>query len=86
MYALADDDWIAEHARVVFFWLFGHVPLVLLLTLGLALYLTVVELLEMRPNYLWWMWWLALVFLTHFVGYLLLRGYGAYRRAKSSRA
>ena len=71
---------------MVFFWLFGQVPLILLVTLGLVLYLTVVELLELRPNYLWWMWWLALVFLTHFVGYLILRGYAAHRHARRSRA
>jgi hypothetical protein len=68
------------------FWLVGGVPLILLATLALALYLTVVELLELRPNYLVWMWWLLLVFLTHFVGYLGLRGYVAWRRAKGSHA
>ena len=56
------------------------------LTLALALYLTVVELRELRPHWKWWMWWLLLVFLTHFIGYLTLRGYAAYRRAKGSQA
>ena len=54
-----------------------------LLTLLVALYLTVIELREMepRPHFAWWGWWLSLVFLTHFVGYLILRVY-AYRRRR----
>jgi hypothetical protein len=60
--------------------------LILLLTLGLALYLTVVELRELRPHWKWWAWWLSFVFLTHFVGYLALRGYVAYRRWHEARA
>lgn len=60
--------------------LLGHTPALLLLTLALALYLTAIELRAMRPeSYLWWFWWLLLVFLTHFVGYLILRAYSAYR-------
>ncbi len=58
-------------------------PPLLLVTLALALYLTVVELRELRPHWKWWGWWLSLVFLTHFVGYLALRGYAAYRRSHS---
>ena len=57
-----------------------------LFTLVLAVYLTVWELREIRPNYLWWIWWLLLVLLAHFVGYLALRGYVAYRRWHGSRA
>ena len=55
----------------------GHTPLLMLLTLAVALYLTVVELRQMepRPHFLWWSWWLLLVFMTHFVGYLILRVY-----------
>lgn len=60
--------------------------IVVLFTLLLALYLTVVELLELRPHYVWWFWWLLLVSLTHFVGYLALRGYVAYRRRHAARA
>lgn len=74
---------------MIFFLLLGTVPWVILLTLAVALYLTVVELLELRPSYLWWMWWLLLVLLTHFVGYLILRAYAFYerrRRAKGARA
>lgn len=58
----------------------------ILLTLLLALYLTVIELRELRPHWKWWAWWLSLVFLTHFVGYLALRVYVAYRRWHRARA
>jgi hypothetical protein len=71
---------------MILFLLVGGVPIVLLVTLVLALWLTVVELLEWRPNYLVWMWWLILVFITHFIGYLGLRGYRAYRKSKDSQA
>ena len=59
---------------------------ILALTLAVALYLTVVELREVRPHYLWWFWWLLLVFLAPFIGYLVLRGYVAYQRRGSARA
>lgn len=58
----------------------GFAPIVMLLTLALALYLTVIELRELDLHYLWWAWWLLLVFLTHFIGYLFLRAYALYRR------
>ena len=61
-------------------------PLILFFTLALALYLSVIELRELRPHWKWWVWWLSLVFLTHFVGYLVLRGYAAYRRRSAARA
>jgi len=63
--------------------------LMFLLTLAIALYLTVIELREMdnpRPHWSLWAWWLSFVFLTHFVGYLALRGYSAYRRWHRARA
>jgi O-antigen ligase len=56
---------------------------VLLLTLAVALWLTVVELRELRPHWKWWAWWLSFVFLTHFVGYLALRAYSAYYRRRN---
>ena len=58
------------------------------LTLAIALYLTVIELreLEPRPHFTYWGWWLSLVFLTHFIGYFILRGYAAYRRRSQARA
>jgi hypothetical protein len=71
------------------FFLIPRAPaLIVLLTLAIALYLTVIELREMapRPHWKWWSWWLSLVFLTHFVGYLALRGYVAFRRWQRARA
>jgi len=65
---------------VIVFLLLGFTPWVLLLTLALALYLTVVELRELDLHFTRWAFWLLLVFLTHFVGYLVLRGYTVYRR------
>lgn len=66
----------------------GFPQIMFFLTLAIALYLTVVELREFepRPHFIWWGWWLSLVFLTHFVGYLILRGYAAYRRRSRARA
>ena len=54
----------------------GFPQLMFFLTLAIALYLTVIELreLEPRPHFTYWGWWLSLVFLTHFVGYFILRG------------
>ena len=64
----------------------GRPPLaILLLTLAVALYLTVVELRDLRPHYLWWFWWLIFVFITHFVGYLIMRGYGVFQRRREAR-
>jgi hypothetical protein len=59
---------------------------VILFTLALALYLTAIELRELRPHYLWWSWWFLLVVMTHFVGYVILRGYVFYRRRSEARA
>jgi hypothetical protein len=64
---------------VIVFLLLGFTPWLLLLTLGLALYLTAIELRELDLHYSRWAFWLLLVFLTHFVGYLVLRGYSVYR-------
>lgn len=72
---------------MIMFYLLERAPFALLgLTLVLALYLTVIELRELRPHWKWWAWWLSLVFLTHFVGYLALRGYSAFYRWHSARA
>lgn len=57
-----------------------------LFALALALYLSVLELRGERPHWKWWVWWLLFVALTHFIGYLILRGYVAYRRWHSARA
>jgi hypothetical protein len=72
--------------RVLLLLLLGFAPWVMLLTLAVALYLTVVELQEMQVHYLWWFWWLLFVFLTHFIGYLLLRAYAVYRRWNDARS
>lgn len=66
--------------------LLGFAPLLMLLTLALALYLTVVELRELRPHFLWWSWWLLLVFMTHFVGYLILRVYAFVQHRRTADA
>lgn len=79
----------AHDGRVLLVYLApGQGQIILLLTLTVALYLTVIELreLEPRPHFVWWGWWLSLVFLTHFVGYLILRAYVAYRRWHRARA
>ena len=68
------------------FLVLGFTPWVLIITLALALYLTVVELRELQLHYAWWIWWLLLVFLTHFVGYLFLRAYSLFRRRQLSSA
>ena len=69
---------------MLIFLLLGFAPWLLLLTLAMVLYLTVIELREMHlfvtVHWAWWIWWLLLVFLTHFVGYLFLRAYAVYRR------
>lgn len=73
---------------MVFFLILGWVPWPLLLALALAVYLTVIELREMKPSYLWWFWWILLVLMLHFPAYLLLRVYSLYlkRQAKRARA
>ena len=71
---------------VLIFILLGWVPWPLLLALAVVMWLTVVELLEWRPHYVWWFWWLLLVFMTNFIGYLFLRAYRVYRRYKLERA
>ena len=65
---------------MLIFLLLGYVPWLLVLTLAVVMWLTVVELLEWRPHYLWWFWWLFLVFLTNFIGYLFLRAFRVYQR------
>jgi hypothetical protein len=66
--------------------LLGQTPLLMLLTLGVALYLTVIELRTLRPHFLWWSWWLLLVFMTHFVGYLILRVYAFIQHRRTAAA
>jgi hypothetical protein len=65
---------------VLVFILLGFAPLPLVLALVVALYLTYIELRSLKPHWQWWAWWFLLVFMTHFVGYLLLRTYALYQR------
>ena len=73
---------------MLIFLLLGFAPWLLVLTLVIALYLTVIELREMepRPHFLWWSWWLLLVFMTHFVGYLILRVYAFVQHRRAAAA
>jgi threonine/homoserine/homoserine lactone efflux protein len=68
-------------ARVLFFVLFQSVPVILLLTLAGALYLTWYDIkdepeLEFQAK----AWWFLLVLLFHVPGYLVFRGWLAVRR------
>ena len=74
------DDREPYDARVLIFLVLGFTPWLLVLTLAVLLYLTVIELRPMNVHYTRWVWWLLLVFMTHFVGYLFLRAYALYRR------
>jgi hypothetical protein len=65
---------------VLIFLLLGYYPWVLLLTGLVALYLTFVETREQELDFMHTLWWMLLVFLTHFVGYLALRGWVFFRR------
>jgi hypothetical protein len=65
---------------VLIFLLLGIYPWVLLLTWGVAMYLTFVETRQREMDLLHTFWWLQLVFLTHFFGYLALRGWVFFRR------
>lgn len=67
---------------MIVFLLLGHVPWILVLALAIAVWLTVVELLELRPHYVWWFWWILLVIMTNFVGYLLLRVYAYFTKRR----
>ncbi|HZO50779.1 MAG TPA: hypothetical protein VFB26_11585 [Gaiellaceae bacterium] len=65
------------------FWLLGIYPWVLLLTWAVALYLTFVEAREQRFDAMRTLWWMLLVFFTHFVGYLVLRGWVFVKRRRA---
>jgi hypothetical protein len=65
---------------VLIFWLLGTYPWVLLLTWAVSFYLTFIEAREQRLDGLHTLWWMLLVFFTHFFGYLALRAWGFYKR------
>jgi hypothetical protein len=69
---------------VLIFLLLGVWPWVLVLTWALALYLTVIETRQQKMDLLHTAWWLQLTFLTHFIGYLALRGWVFYRRYRTA--
>ena len=68
---------------MLLFWLLGFYPWVLLLTWVVAMYLTFIEAREQRLDAMRTLWWLLLVVLTHFVGYLGLRALVFYRRRRT---
>lgn len=72
------------YRRVLIFLYLGFYPWVLLLTWAVAMYLTVVETRQQRMDLLHTLWWLQLVFLTHFIGYLVLRGWVLFRRYRTA--
>jgi hypothetical protein len=67
-------------ADVLIFWLLGIYPWVLLLTWAVSFYLTFIEAREQRLDGVRTLWWMLLVFFTHFLGYLALRGWVVYKR------
>jgi hypothetical protein len=46
----------------------------------------VIELRSLDLHFTRWIWWLLLVFMTHFVGYLVLRVYAFVRRRQIASA
>ena len=69
---------------VLIFWLLGIYPFILLLTWALAGYLTFIEARQQRLEPLQTLWWMLLVFFTHFLGYLALRAWVFFRRHRST--
>jgi hypothetical protein len=65
---------------VLLFWLLGYFPMVLLLTWAVCFYLTFIEARQRHLDRMRTLWWMLLVFFTHFVGYLALRAWVFYRR------
>jgi hypothetical protein len=65
---------------MLIFLVLGFYPWVLILTWLVALYLTFVETREQHLDRRHTLWWMLLVFLTHFLGYLALRGWVFFRR------
>jgi hypothetical protein len=65
---------------MILFVLLGHTPLILLVTLIGALYLTWFELRDEPLDKQVKLWWYLLVLLTHVPGYLALRIWLVFRR------
>jgi hypothetical protein len=77
-------DLVETRATVLIFWLLGYYPMVLLLTWAVSLYLTFIETRQQRLDAMRTLWWMLLVFLTHFIGYLALRGYVFFYRRRAA--
>jgi hypothetical protein len=58
----------------------GGVPALLGLSLVLAVYLAVIEVRPLDSSFRLKVWWVSLVILTHFIGYLTLRAWVFLRR------
>lgn len=69
-----------DHGRMLIFLVLGVYPTILLLTWAIAFYLTFIEARQQRLDGLRTLWWMLLVFFTHFLGYLLLRAWGFFKR------
>jgi hypothetical protein len=83
--ALAPGGRVTDtYCAVLIFLFLGVYPWVLILTWGIAMYLTVVEMRQQKMDVLHTLWWLQLVFLTHFIGYLALRGWVFFRRYRTA--
>jgi hypothetical protein len=67
---------------MIVFVLLGHTPLILLVTLIGALYLTWFELRDEPLDNQVKLWWYLLVLLTHVPGYLALRIWLVFRRRR----
>jgi hypothetical protein len=65
---------------MLIFLLLGFYPWVLLLTWAVAFYLTFIETRQQHLDRMHTLWWMLLVFFTHFLGYLGLRGWVFYKR------
>jgi hypothetical protein len=69
-----------DYASVLIFWLLGFFPIVLLLTWVVTFYLTFIEARQQKLDAIRTLWWMLLVFLVNFIGYLALRAYVFYQR------
>ena len=79
-----DPDLVKTRASVLIFWLLGLYPMVLLLTWAVCFYLTFIEARQQRLDAMRTLWWMLLVFFTHFLGYLALRGYVFFDRRRAA--
>ena len=79
-----EPDLVETRAGVLIFWLLGLYPMVLLLTWAVCFYLTFIEARQQRLDAMRTLWWMLLVFFTHFIGYLALRGYVFFYRRRAA--